>query len=242
MPNVNTESDKLRPVGPEIAIFNAGLPPTEPTVGNLVTIKPMSTDYVDDLYEGLGGAENAGVWCYMSKGPYETKEEFREMVEQNSKSKDPSYYMIILNKTGRAVGCVSFLRISPQNRTIELGYVLFSSQLRKTRAATEAIFLMARTAFEDLKYRRLQWRANSYNIPSRNAAIRLGFTFEGILRQNMITKGMNRDTAYYSIIDGEWETIKYAFENWLSDDNFDNTGAQKRSLNDIRQSARESCD
>ena len=149
-------------------------------------------------------------------------------------SKDPFYFAIIDNTTGQAVGRASFLRIEPKHRCIEVGSILFSPLLQRTRGATEAMYLMMRYAFETLGNRRYEWKCNALNAPSRAAALRLGFTFEGIFRQHMIVKGQNRDTAWFSIIDGEWPQTKWGFEKWLDPENFTPDGAQKQSLAALR--------
>jgi RimJ/RimL family protein N-acetyltransferase len=132
----------------------------------------------------------------------------------------------------------SYLRIEPEHRVIEIGHIWFAPILQRTRQATEAIYLMARHAFDDLGYRRLEWKCNALNAASRRAAERFGFTFEGIFRQHMIIKGQNRDTAWFSIIDGEWPRVRATFEEWLAQENFDLDGRQRRSLSQIRSELR----
>jgi RimJ/RimL family protein N-acetyltransferase len=131
------------------------------------------------------------------------------------------------------VGYASYLRIEPSHRVIEVGNILYTPRLQRTRGATEAMFLMARHAFEDLRYRRYEWKCNALNEPSRRAALRLGFRFEGIFRQHMLIKGRNRDTAWYAMLDGEWPERKAAFEQWLSPENFDAAGGQIRRLGPV---------
>lgn len=142
---------------------------------------------------------------------------------------DPLFYAIIDATTKKAIGIASYLRIDHKNGAIEVGHLAYSPLLKRTRAATEAMYLMMRHAFE-LGYRRYEWKCNALNLPSRAAAERLGFTFEGVFRQAAVIKGHNRDTAWYSIIDKEWPKLKHAFEEWLAEDNFDTDGVQKISL------------
>jgi RimJ/RimL family protein N-acetyltransferase len=149
-------------------------------------------------------------------------------------SQDPFYFAIIDNATGKAVGRASYLRIEPKHRVIEVGAILYSPLLQRTRGATEAMYLMMRYAFENLGNRRYEWKCNALNDPSRRAALRFGFTFEGIFRQHMIMKGENRDTAWFSILDKEWPTAKEAFEKWLAPENFNPDGTQKTQLAALR--------
>jgi RimJ/RimL family protein N-acetyltransferase len=145
-------------------------------------------------------------------------------------SEDPLYFSVVDNSSQLAVGRASYLRIEPKHRCIEVGSILYSPALQRTRGATEAMYLMARYAFDDLGYRRYEWKCNALNEPSRRAALRLGFTFEGIFRQHMIAKGRNRDTAWFSMLDSEWPRRKQAFENWLDPANFSADGIQKQPL------------
>jgi RimJ/RimL family protein N-acetyltransferase len=166
----------------------------------------------------------------MGDGPFPSREAFRASIENKAVSTDPLYFAVVDNQSSDAVGYASYLRIEPSHRVIEVGNILYTPRLQRTRGATEAMFLMARHAFEDLRYRRYEWKCNALNEPSRRAALRLGFRFEGIFRQHMIIKGRNRDTAWYAMLDGEWPDRKTAFEQWLSPENFDPEGRQIRRL------------
>jgi RimJ/RimL family protein N-acetyltransferase len=148
----------------------------------------------------------------------------------NAKSEDPLFFTILDNASASAVGYAAYLRIEPAHRVIEVGHILYTPRLQRTVGATEAMYLMARHVFEELGYRRYEWKCNALNAPSRSAALRLGFTFEGVFRQHMIIKGRNRDTAWFSMLDSEWPARKAAFERWLDPSNFDAQGGQKRSL------------
>lgn len=221
-------------VGPEIEIFMADWPKREAIVGETVYIEPLRRDHSDELAAFLAGPENADIWTYFGEGPFEDRERFERDIIEKTRSKDPVFYAIVLKETKKAVGCLSYLNINREFRSIEVGFVLFSPALKRSKAATEAQYLFAKNAFESLGYRRYQWRCNSLNVPSRNAALRLGFTFEGILRQDTIEKGRSRDTAFHSILDNEWPTVKSAFESWLHKTNFDQNGNQLNSLKQLR--------
>ena len=145
-------------------------------------------------------------------------------------ARDPWFYAFVRRDTGKAVGMGSFMRNDAANGVIEIGHIWMSPELQQTREATEAIYLMMRHCFDDLGVRRLEWKCDSLNAPSRKAADRFGFTFEGIFRQHYIIKGRNRDTAWFSMLDTEWPKAKKAFESWLKDDNFDAGGQQKAKL------------
>jgi RimJ/RimL family protein N-acetyltransferase len=197
--------------------------------GRYVTLQPLNADaHADTLFDSVEGHDS--LWDYMSDGPFADREAFRASIEKKAVSSDPLYFAIIDNQSADAVGYVSYLRIEPAHRVIEVGNILYTPRLQRTRGATEAMFLMARHAFEDLRYRRYEWKCNALNEPSRRAALRLGFRFEGIFRQHMIIKGRNRDTAWYAMLDGEWPDRRAAFERWLSPENFDAEGKQIRNL------------
>jgi RimJ/RimL family protein N-acetyltransferase len=156
-------------------------------------------------------------------------------MQRAAASDDPLYYAIVDKPSGAAVGRSALMRIDPVHRVIEVGSIVYSAPLQRTRGATEAMYLLARYVFETLGYRRYEWKCNALNHPSRAAALRLGFTFEGIFRQHMIVKGRNRDTAWYSMVDSEWPALKTRFERWLSPGNFDDGGRQRMSLGDVQR-------
>jgi RimJ/RimL family protein N-acetyltransferase len=179
-------------------------------------------------------AGEPAIWEYLPYGPFEDEAALAAQLASNAASQDPLFYAIIDLRDGRAGGVASYLRITPEHGVIEIGHIWFGLGLQRTREATEAIFLLARHAFDDLGYRRLEWKCNAANGASRKAAERFGFTFEGVFRQHQIVKGRNRDTAWYAILDHEWPAIRGSFEAWLDDDNFDETGRQRRRLADLR--------
>ncbi len=202
--------------------------------GRVVTVAPLDPEaHAAALYEGTHGPEKEDIWRYMGDGPFADRAAFDESLRAKAASVDPLFFAIVDNASGLAVGHASFLRIEPRNRCIEVGHIVYSPRLQRTTGATEAMYLMARYVFEDLGYRRYEWKCNALNEPSRRAALRFGFTFEGIFRQHMIVKGRNRDTAWYSMLDIEWSGRKAAFERWLSPSNFDDAGRQREKLGSL---------
>jgi RimJ/RimL family protein N-acetyltransferase len=202
--------------------------------GRVVSVVPLDPlVHGEKLFEGTHGPENDDLWRYLFEGPFATRAAFDSHLEQKAQSDDPLFFAILDKSSRDAVGCAAYMRIEPTHRVIEIGSILYTSRLQRTIGATEAMYLMARHVFEDLGYRRYEWKCNSANAPSRRAALRLGFTFEGIFRQHMIVKGRNRDTAWFSMLDSEWLKRKAAFERWLDPANFDGEGRQKVSLSGI---------
>ena len=216
-----------------VAEPDAKVPDLSPIDGETVRLEHVDPRrHSEQLYQASAGADE--LWTYMSYGPFEGQAAFTEWLGARAASHDPAFYALVDRAAEAARGMASYLRIEPEHRVIEIGHIWFAPILQRTRQATEAIYLMARHAFDDLGYRRLEWKCNSLNAASRRAAERLGFTFEGIFRQHMIIKGQNRDTAWYSITDGEWPLRRAAFEAWLAPENFDLEGRQRRSLSQIR--------
>jgi RimJ/RimL family protein N-acetyltransferase len=193
---------------------------------------------LDDLFACMGGTEHADLWTYMFDGPFADRAACAEALNKRQASDDPLFFAIMDAQSNRAAGIASYMRIEPAHRAIEIGGIVFSPALQRKPGATEAMYLMARHVFEDLGYRRYEWKCDALNAPSRRAALRLGFTFEGIFRQHMIIKGRNRDTAWFSMVDSEWPTRKAAFEQWLASDNFDAHGQQKQSLSELNGAPR----
>lgn len=188
----------------------------------------------DSLFRGIQGPAHDGLWTYLAAGPFHNRDDFDRFLIPFAQSEDPLPFAIVDRKTQQAVGIATYLRIEPKHRVIEVGYLVFTPALQRTAGATEAMYLMARHAFEDLGYRRYEWKCNSLHAGSRQAALRLGFQFEGIFRQHQIVKGRNRDTAWFSMLDSEWPRNKRAMEAWLDPDNFDGQGKQKLPLAAIR--------
>ncbi|HEV2214141.1 MAG TPA: GNAT family protein [Terracidiphilus sp.] len=180
------------------------------------------------LWQAVHGHD--GLWTWLASGPTAHPDALADSLEQWLEKERALLFAILPLETGTPAGWASYMRIEPAHGVIEVGNVLFSPALQRTRAATEAIFLMARHAFEDLGYRRFEWKCNALNEASRRAALRFGFSFEGIFRQHMVVKGCSRDTAWFSMLDGEWPARKRIFEAWLDPANFDAAGRQRASL------------
>jgi len=221
-----------RLIGELVENKSAAREPT-PTIlsGRFVTVCPLEPHlHGDALYRESHGDNRTELWLYLSEGPFSSQEAFSEYLARNAASRDPLFFSIVSHRSSAVVGFASFLRMEPKHRVIEVGHVLFTPTLQKTSEATEAMYLMAKHVFEDLGYRRYEWKCDALNAPSRKAAVRFGFTYEGTFRQHMIIKGRNRDTAWYSMLDHEWLRRKEMFERWLAPNNFNAVGQQLRSL------------
>jgi RimJ/RimL family protein N-acetyltransferase len=202
--------------------------------GRVITLRPFDRlSQAEALYQATHGSEKEDLWRYMSEGPFAGRPDFDAAFDKKASSTDPLFLAIVDNADGLPVGQASYLRIEPAHRCIEVGNIIFTPALQRSSGATEAMYLMARHAFEDLGYRRYEWKCNALNEPSRRAALRLGFTFEGIFRQHMIIKGRNRDTAWFAMLDSEWPRRKANFEQWLAPSNFDPAGYQRLSLSNL---------
>ena len=173
------------------------------------------------------------IWVYMGYGPFDNLDAYREWVRISTSENDPQFFAVVPKDSGLACGVASYLRIEPAFGNIEVGHINFATPLQQSIAATECMYLMMRRVFDELHYRRYEWKCDALNARSRSAAERLGFTFEGVFRQAMFYKGRNRDTAWYSITDKEWPAVREAFEQWLDPDNFDGDGRQKQSLREL---------
>jgi RimJ/RimL family protein N-acetyltransferase len=218
------------------AVDPSPAPRPQPTVltGRVVTLRPFDLPLqAETLYRATHGPERDDLWRYMNEGPFPSLAAFEDAFEKKQSSTDPLFFAIVENATGLPVGQASYLRIEPAHRVIEVGNIVFTPALQRSCGATEAMYLMARHVFEDLGYRRYEWKCNALNQPSRRAALRLGFSFEGIFRQHTIVKGRNRDTAWFSMLDLEWPKRRASFEQWLAPSNFDPEGRQKLSLSHL---------
>jgi len=214
-------------------------PPRTAIEGRHCRVEPIEpTRHAADLHAANREDAQDRIWSYLPYGPFETLDDYRAWMEATCLGDDPLFHAIVDAKTEKAVGVASYLRIEPPVGVIETGHINYAPRLQKTAAATEAMFLMMRRVFDELGYRRYEWKCDALNAGSRAAAERLGFTFEGVFRQATLYKGRNRDTAWYAITDGDWPAIKAAFERWLDDANFDADGRQRESLSVLTMAAR----
>ncbi|KAJ5643758.1 uncharacterized protein N7484_006265 [Penicillium longicatenatum] len=220
-----------RQFGVPVDTHPAKPPPAATFIGRTVRLEKLDPRHTDDLWESIG--QHTEVWAYIPDGPFQDKESFIPFIERLSKSPDPYLYALIDAPSNKTVGFFSLMRIDQKNRVVEIGYVVFSPMLQRTTAATEAFYLIAKAVFEDLGYRRFEWKCDSHNEPSKKAAARFGFTAEGVFRQHMMIKGRNRDTAWFSMLDSEWPAVRASFEKWLDAANFVN-GKQVSSLAALR--------
>ncbi|HEV2414075.1 MAG TPA: GNAT family protein [Candidatus Dormibacteraeota bacterium] len=209
-------------------------PAREPLEGETVRLEPLDPSrHGAELFTVAVGADST--WDYLAYGPFRSREEFMQWLEQRAPLDDPLTFAIIDREARAARGLTSLMRIDAPNGVIEVGHIWLSPPLQRTRQATDALFVQARYVFEELGYRRFEWKCDALNEPSRRAAERFGFVFEGIFRQHMVIKDRNRDTAWFSILDSEWPSRRAAFEAWLSPENFDAAGSQVRSLASLRE-------
>jgi RimJ/RimL family protein N-acetyltransferase len=212
-------------LGPELDWTAVEAPLARELRGRHVTLRPVAADDAEALF---AVSQDPQIWTYLPYGPYESVEAMRSRLAQIEGSGDPLFFTVVSD--GEPQGIVSYLRIDTENGSIEIGHIWFGTPLQQTTAATEAIYLLGSHAMDDLGYRRFEWKCNALNQKSRRAAVRFGFTFEGVFRNHMVVKGRNRDTAWYSITDDEWPAIRDAFQAWLAPDNFDENGVQRRPL------------
>ncbi len=230
------KSDVAMPIGTRVEGSPARRPGRTTLPGRVVTLVPLDPHaHGDALYEAIGGEGGDRVWLYLFEGPFADRAAFDIHLKRIAASEDPLFFAILDNASGKSVGYASYMRIEPVHRVIEVGSILYTPRLQQTTMATEAMYLMARHVFEDLGYRRYEWKCNALNAPSRRAALRFGFTFEGIFRQHMIVKGRNRDTAWFSMLDSEWPARKANFERWLDPSNFNADGRQKVALSTLNE-------
>ncbi len=223
-------------VGSPVPRWQARTPPQRRTIeGRYCRLEPLdAARHTSDLYSAYCQAGDDRDWTYMVMGPFADEDSYRCYLDGAAASSDPLHYAVIDRRSGRAVGTLALMRIDLKNGVVEVGTVMFSPALKRTPISTEAQYLLMRYVFEDLGYRRYEWKCDSLNEPSRKAAARLGFQYEGMFRQALVYKGRNRDTAWFSIIDSEWPALRTAFEAWLAPENFDQHGAQRLALSAMR--------
>jgi RimJ/RimL family protein N-acetyltransferase len=225
-----------QPVGAPVPDWSARpLPPRTAMAGRFCTVEPLLPErHAAQLFAAYAEDVEGRLWTYLPRGPYASPGEYRSWAETACRGDDPLVHAIIDNATGAAVGTASYMRIEPAAGVIEIGSITYSPRLQRRPAATEAMYLMMRRVFDELGYRRYEWKCDSLNAPSRSAAARLGFRYEGLFRQASMTRGRNRDTAWFSVIDGEWPVLRAAIERWLDPANFDGDGTQRRGLASLR--------
>jgi RimJ/RimL family protein N-acetyltransferase len=221
-----------QPVGELVSGWAARpLPSARTLTGRWCRLEPLSSArHGEDLYCANRVDEQGRMWTYLPYGPFEDGDAYRRWLDQAAGGHDPLFFAIVAGEPGRAAGVAAFLRAKPAGGSIEVGHLAFSPALQGTTAATEAMALMMATAFDELGYRRYEWKCDALNAPSRRAALRLGFVYEGTFRQATVVRGRNRDTAWFSITDAEWPRVKEAFRRWLEPANFGPDGRQRVAL------------
>ena len=232
--------DTYLPLGEELDWKPVKAPERRELRGSHIRLRPVdaASDAVPLFSVSHPPEGDRAIWTYLADGPYESPDHLRRMLRWAETSEDPLYFTLVRVRDERPLGIASYLRITPQFGVIEIGHIWFGVPLRRTTAATEAIYLLARHVFDDLGYRRLEWKCNAMNVASRRAAERFGFSFEGVFRKHQIVKGRNRDTAWYAITDDRWPAIRSGFETWLAPENMDRAGRQKRLLAELIVEAR----
>lgn len=231
-PDTSTTNPHGQRIGPSLPDWTPRpLPDADRLSGRYCVLERLdAARHAEELYAAYAAAPDGSDWTYLPAGPFDSLDAYREWVEVQAKASDPWHYAVIDASTGRAVGTLSLLRHDPANGAIEVGWVIFSRSMQRTPLSTEAQFLLMRYAFDELGYRRYEWKCDSLNAPSRRAAERLGFVFEGTFRQSTVYKGRSRDTSWFSIIDRDWPRVRKAFEAWLAPENFDADGKQRSAL------------
>ncbi|NJS39897.1 MAG: GNAT family N-acetyltransferase [Rhodobacteraceae bacterium] len=219
-------------------------PPRHPdrsvTLGRHVRLEPLEAEaHAFDLHAAFQGHD--ALWDYMPYGPFASASAYHRWARERESGDDPRFFVLRDIASGKCGGIASFLRITPEAGSIEVGHICIAPAMQRGVAATEAMFLMMAWAFQ-AGYRRYEWKCNALNLPSRRAAQRLGFSFEGVFRQHMVIKGRNRDSAWFSVIDSEWPALAEAYAVWLSPTNFDRAGRQRERLSDLTRLVRASSD
>lgn len=231
-PTIINTNEFGQPIGASVGDWTPPpRPPRTPMPGRYCTVDPLTEQHADELHAAQALDVVGRNWTYLSYGPFPTLDEYRRWIIKMCSGDDPRFHAI-LDSDGRAVGVAAYLRIDPNSGSIEVGYINFSPALQRSRAATEAMFLMMQRAFE-LGYRRYEWKCDALNAPSRAAAQRFGLSFEGVWRQATVYKGRNRDTAWYAATDKDWPALAAAFTAWLAPNNFDESGRQRVALRDL---------
>ena len=220
-----------QPVGPAVVNWSPPAWPGRDTLnGRYCRLELLNAQlHGDALYAAIAAEPDDASWTYMAYGPFSQRAEYQQWLVQYAGQDDPQFYAIVDSQSQQPLGVAAYLRVMPASGSVEVGHIYYSPKLRRTRMATEAMWLMMQHVF-CLGYRRYEWKCDALNAPSRAAAERLGFTFEGIFRQATVVKGRNRDTAWYAMIDRDWPGIAAAYQQWLAPENFDEQGQQKQKL------------
>ena len=225
-----------QPVGIPVENWRERPPPPKSRMsGRYCRVAPIDLQlHAAELHQAYLKDLEHRIWTYLGYGPFDTLEDFKAWMKAYCLGSDPLFHAIIENESSMALGVASYMRIQPEFGVIEVGHINYSPALQRKRASTEAMYLMMQRVFDELGYRRYEWKCDALNATSRKAAERLGFTFEGVFRQATIYKERNRDTAWYSIVDTEWPALKNAFQCWLNRENFDSHGRQKQRLSEFQ--------
>ena len=228
-----------QPIGAPVPGWSARpRPPRTEMIGRSCRIEPLDVArHAADLHEANRDDAAGRNWTYLAVDAFGDLPSYRTWLEKMAAGDDPLFHAVV-DASGKAVGVATYMRIDPAMGVIEVGNINFSPRLQRRIAATEALYLMMRRVFDELGYRRYEWKCDALNAPSRAAAERLGFRFEGVFRQAFVYKGRNRDTAWFSIIDHEWPPLRAAFERWLDPANFDPAGRQRTSLSALTAALR----
>jgi len=220
-----------QPIGDPVPDWQRCQPiPHTPMLGRICDVLPLQPAHATALHAAFAKDKTGSLWTYMPVGPFRSEADYADWMKEAAASNDPLFFTIIDKSSAQPVGVASFLRMQPQNGVVEVGFITFSPALQRTAMATEAMYLMMKRALGELGYRRFEWKCDALNVPSRRAAARLGFQYEGLFRQALVYKGRNRDTAWYSILDREWPRLRAGFEAWLAPENFDAAGGQRSAL------------
>lgn len=227
------ESD-VQPIGDEVLAWQGAKKPVATFIeGRYCDLQPLEVErHYESLFAAFSEDVNGNNWTYLPASPPPHIIQFKQWLIQTCNASELLFYAIIEKQSDCAIGMAALMRVDAANGVIEVGHIHFSLQLQKTPMATEAMYLLMRQVF-NWGYRRYEWKCDSLNAPSRRAAQRLGFSFEGVFRQAVVYKGRNRDTAWFSILDGEWPKQQGAFERWLATDNFDESGRQRQALSEL---------
>ncbi|MBP3127377.1 GNAT family protein [Thalassospira sp. ER-Se-21-Dark] len=226
-----------KPVGHPVENWTGcAMPPRKDMIGSHVIVSPLDVARdATQLFDANSKVPDGSRFAYLPTGPFADFTAYKAWLDGMNASNDPMLHTIIDKATDMAVGVAAFMRMDANNGVIEIGNINYAPALSKTIGGTEAMYLMMKRAFDELGYRRYEWKCDDQNAPSRAAATRYGFTYEGTFRNHMVYKGRNRDTAWFSVIVEEWPAVKAAFEAWLAPDNFDEAGKQRKRLEDFRR-------